>query len=251
MRRSSSPNSSVRWSRSTLGGSTSVWAVRPEPIKQGFAPYGAIPIVPMSFRRTYKSYRHFWRPYSLDRSMQAVPGGGLNVPLWILGSSTFGAQLAAHLGLPYAFASHFAPDALLEALTVYRARFQPSRQLEEPYAMIGVNVVAAETDEEARFLFTTVQQAFTNLARGRPGPQQPPILDIEQYWSPSEKLRASHMLKYAVVGAPDTVREGLQRLVSATEADELMVVSNIYDHAKRVRSYEIVAGLATAVEGRP
>ena len=183
-------------------------------------------------------------PVQPGQIIQAVPGGGLNVPLWILGSSTFGAQLAAHLGLPYAFASHFAPDALMEALAVYRARFQPSRQLEKPYAMIGLNVVAADTDEEARYLFTTVQQAFTNLARGRPGPQQPPIKDIEQYWSPSEKLRASHMLKYAVVGGPDTVREGLRRLVAATEADELMVVSNIYDHAKRVRSYEIVADVA-------
>jgi luciferase family oxidoreductase group 1 len=176
--------------------------------------------------------------------IQAVPGGGLNIPLWILGSSTFGAQLAAHLGLPYAFASHFAPDALMEALAVYRARFQPSRQLAQPYAMIGINAVAADSDEEARYLFTTVQQAFTNLARGRPGPQQPPITDIEQYWSPSEKLRASHMLKYTAVGAPDTIRETLHRLVSTTHADELMVVSNIYDHAKRVRSYEIVADVA-------
>jgi luciferase family oxidoreductase group 1 len=183
----------------------------------------------------------FLAPVRPGQVIQAVPGGGLNVPLWILGSSTFGAQLAAHLGLPYAFASHFAPDALMEALAVYRSGFQPSTQLEKPYAMIGVNVVAADTDEEARYLFTTVQQAFTNLARGRPGPQQPPIKDIEQYWSPSEKLRASHMLKYAVVGAPETVREGLRRLVAATEADELMVVSNIYDHAKRIRSYEIVA----------
>ena len=185
----------------------------------------------------------FLAPVQPGQAIQAVPGGGLNVPLWILGSSTFGAQLAGALGLPYAFASHFAPDALMEALAVYRARFQPSAQLEKPYAMIGVNVVAADTDAEARYLFTTVQQAFTNLARGRPGPQQPPIDDIEQYWSPSEKLRASHMLKYAVVGAPDTVREGLQRLVSTTQADELMVVSNIYDHVKRVRSYEIVAGV--------
>jgi luciferase family oxidoreductase group 1 len=185
-------------------------------------------------------------PVQPGQIIQAVPGGGLNVPLWILGSSTFGAQLAAHLGLPYAFASHFAPDALMEALAVYRERFQPSRQLQKPYVMIGVNMVAADSDEEARYLFTTVQQAFTNLARGRPGLQQPPIKDIEQYWSPSEKLRASHMLKYAVVGAPDTVREGLLRLVSLTQADEVMVVSNIYDHAKRIRSYEIVADVQHA-----
>ena len=183
-------------------------------------------------------------PVQPGQTIQAVPGGGLKVPLWILGSSTFGAQLAAHMGLPYAFASHFAPDALMEALAMYRTRFQPSSQLDKPYAMIGINVVAADTDAEARYLFTTVQQAFTNLARGRPGPQQPPIEDIEQYWSPSEKHRASHMLSYSIVGAPGTVGEGLRRLASATQADELMVVSNIYDHVKRVRSYEIVADVA-------
>ena len=199
------------------------------------------------FPEDVQELQAFLAPVQPGQVIQAVPGGGLNVPLWILGSSTFGAQLAAHLGLPYAFASHFAPDALMEALAVYRARFQPSTQLDKPYAMIGVNVVAADTDEEARYLFTTIQQAFTNLARGRPGPQQPPIKDIEQYWSPAEKLRASHMLKYAVVGAPETVREGLRRLVAATQADEVMVVSNIYDHAKRVRSYEIVSEVARVV----
>jgi len=196
------------------------------------------------FPQDVQELQAFLAPVQPGQIIQAVPGGGLKIPLWILGSSTFGAQLAAHLGLPYAFASHFAPDALMEALAVYRERFQPSTQLEKPYAMIGVNIVAAETDDEARYLFTTVQQAFANLARGRPGPQQPPIKDIEQYWSPAEKLRASHMLRYAVVGAPGTVREGLARLVAATQADEVMVVSNIYDHAKRIRSYEIVAEMA-------
>jgi luciferase family oxidoreductase group 1 len=200
------------------------------------------------FPQDVQELQAFLGPVQPGQIIQAVPGGGLNVPLWILGSSTFGAELAAHLGLPYAFASHFAPDALAEALAVYRAGFHPSRQLEKPYAMIGVNVVAADTDKEARYLFTTVQQAFTNLARGRPGPQQPPIDDIEQYWSPSEKLRASHMLKYSIVGAPETVREGLRRLVAATEADELMAVSNIYDHAERVRSYEIVADVARSAD---
>ena len=176
--------------------------------------------------------------------IQAVPGGGLHVPLWILGSSTFGSELAAQLGLPYAFASHFAPDALMDALALYRSHFQPSKQLERPYAMAGITVAAADTDAQARRLFTTVQQAFTNLARGRPGLQQPPIDDIETYWSPTEKLRASHMLRYSVVGGPETVRDGLRRFVAATAVDELMVVSNIYDHAARVRSYEIVAEMA-------
>ena len=193
------------------------------------------------FQQDVEELQALLAPVRPGQMIQAVPGGGLNVPLWILGSSTFGAQLAAHLGLPYAFASHFAPDALMEALAVYRARFQPSAQLASPYAMVGVNVVAADTDAEARRLFTTLQQAFTNLARGRPGPQQPPLDDIDEYWTPSERLRASHMLTYSIVGGPETVGEGLRRLAAATRADELMVVSNIYDHAKRVRSYEIVA----------
>jgi luciferase family oxidoreductase group 1 len=166
------------------------------------------------------------------------------VPLWILGSSTFGAQLAAMLGLPYAFASHFAPDALIPALEIYREKFQPSPQLDRPYAMAGLNVVAAETDEAARRLFTSHQQAFTNLQRGRPGPYAPPIDDIDQYWSPAEKAGASRMLAYSVVGSPDTVREGVERFVADTGVDELMIVSAIYDHAARVRSYEILADVA-------
>ena len=183
-------------------------------------------------------------PVQPGQAIQAVPGGGLNVPLWILGSSTFGSQLAAHLGLPYAFASHFAPDALMEALALYRAQFQPSTQLDRPYAMAGVNIVAAETDAAARRLFTTSQQTFTNLVRGRPGPQQPPVDDIDEYWTPVEKVQASRMLKYAIVGAPETVREGLRRFVAATQVDELMVVTSVYDHAARVRSYEILAEAA-------
>jgi luciferase family oxidoreductase group 1 len=199
------------------------------------------------FPQDVQELQAFLAPVRPGQTIQAVPGAGMNVPLWILGSSTFGAQLAALLGLPFAFASHFAPDALMEALALYRARFQPSAQLASPYAMIGVNVVAAESDGEARHLFTTLQQAFANLARGRPGPQQPPIDDIDAYWTPAEKLRASHMLTYSIVGNPQTVRDGLRQLVSATKADELMVVSNIYEHARRVRSYEIVAGLRDAI----
>jgi luciferase family oxidoreductase group 1 len=191
-----------------------------------------------------RELQRFLDPVRPGQPIQAVPGGGLRVPLWILGSSTFGAQLAAQLGLPYAFASHFAPDALLEALALYRAEFQSSPALGRPYAMAGVTVVAADTDADARHLFTTVQQAIANLARGRPGLQQPPIDDIETYWTPTEKLRASHMLRYSIVGGPDTVREGLRRFAATTAADELMVVSNIYDPAARARSYEIVADAA-------
>ncbi|MDX6445338.1 MAG: hypothetical protein QOH71_2412 [Blastocatellia bacterium] len=183
-------------------------------------------------------------PVKPGQAVRAVPGYGTEVPIWILGSSTFGAELAAALGLPYAFASHFAPAALFEALEIYRREFKPSKQLDHPYAMVGVNVVAAETDEEARRLFTTVQQSFANLLRGRPGKLQPPIDDIEDYWTPPEKHQASRMLEHSIVGSPETVRRGLENLVASTNADELMIVSGVYDHAARVRSYEIVAEMA-------
>ena len=173
--------------------------------------------------------------------VRAVPGRGTEVPIWILGSSTFGAELAAALGLPYAFASHFAPEALFEALESYRAQFRPSQQLDQPYAMVGVNVVAANTDEEARWQFTTVQQSFTNLVRGAPGQLQPPIDDIEEYWSPAEKYQATRMLKYSIVGSPEVVRKDLESLVARTAADEIMIVTNLHDHTARMRSYELLA----------
>jgi luciferase family oxidoreductase group 1 len=172
--------------------------------------------------------------------VRAVPGAGTEVPIWILGSSTFGAELAAELGLPYAFASHFAPDALLAALDIYRAQFKPSKQLDRPYAMAGVNVVAADTDAEARRLFTTIQQSFTNLVRHAGGKLQAPIENIDDYWSPVEKFHASQMLKYSFVGSAETVRQGLAEFVRLTNVDELMVVTSVYDHAARLRSYEIV-----------
>jgi luciferase family oxidoreductase group 1 len=178
------------------------------------------------------------------RVVRAVPGRGTEVPIWILGSSTFGAELAAALGLPYAFASHFAPDDLFEALEVYRTQFRSSKQLDRPYAMVGVNVVAADTDEKARRLFTTVQQSFTNLVRGAPGQLQPPIEDIEQYWTPPERHQASRMLRHSIVGSAETVREGLENFVALTKADELMIVTSLHDHAARIRSYEIVAEIA-------
>jgi luciferase family oxidoreductase group 1 len=174
------------------------------------------------------------------QAVRAVPGAGTEVPIWILGSSTFGAELAAALGLPYAFASHFAPDSLLDALEIYRTQFKPSKQLDHPYAMVGVNVVAADTETQARRLFTTVQQSFTNLVRGAPGKLQAPIDDIEAYWSAAEKRQASRMLKYSIVGAAETVRRELETFVNLTKADELMIVTSIYDHGARVRSYEIV-----------
>jgi luciferase family oxidoreductase group 1 len=181
-------------------------------------------------------------PLQPGQIIQAVPGTDTNVPLWILGSSTFGAQLAAMLGLPYAFASHFAPDDLMAALQVYRARFEPSAQLKRPYAMVGVNVIASDSDDAARRAFTSAQQRTTNMLRGTRGQLPPPIDDIDLYWSPLEKMHASRMLSCSFVGSPETVRHGLVRFVEATGADELMVNSAIFDHTARLRSYELLAG---------
>ncbi len=194
-----------------------------------------------NFPQDVRELQAFLGPLRPGQTVQAVPGTGLNVPIWILGSSLFGAQLAAELGLPYAFASHFAPDALMQALQVYRTEFTPSAQLGRPYAMVGVNVVAAETDTEARRLFTSAQQAFTNAFRGTRRQLPPPIDDIESYWSPIEKIQASGMLACSFVGSPETVRRGLERFIQQTGADELMVASAIYDHSARLRSYEILA----------
>ena len=187
------------------------------------------------------------------QAVRATPGAGTKVPLWILGSSLYGAQLAAMLGLPYAFASHFAPDALLPALAVYRERFTPSEQLREPYVMVGANAVVADTDEEARHLFTSAQQSFTNIFRGRRGQLPPPIDDIEDYWTPPEKERASAMLARSFVGSPATVHDGLESFAAETGADEIIVASAIHDHAERLRSYELLVssvGLGGDVSSR-
>jgi luciferase family oxidoreductase group 1 len=196
-----------------------------------------------NFPNDVRELQAFLGPLQPGQTVQAVPGTGLNVPIWILGSSLFGAQLAAEFGLPYAFASHFAPDALMLALQVYRRKFQPSAQLERPYAMVGVNVIAADTDAEAQRLFTSAQQAFTNAVRGTRRQLAPPIDDIESYWSPMEKAQVSNMLACSFVGSPQTVRAGLEKFIQQTGADELMVASAIYDHSARLRSYEILAGI--------
>ena len=180
-------------------------------------------------------------PVREGQRIEAVPGSGTEVPLWILGSSLFGAQLAAQLGLPYGFASHFAPQALDQALQVYRERFTPSPQLDRPYALVGVNIIAAPTDEEARFLATSQQMSFADMFRGERRLTQPPIADIEAYWSPREKLQASQMLACSIVGGPDTVRAGMRAFVERTGADELMVVSDIFDPVLRQRSFGIIA----------
>lgn len=180
-------------------------------------------------------------PVQEGQTIQAVPGADTNVPLWILGSSLFGAQLAAHLGLPYAFASHFAPEALMQALQVYREHFKPSAQLDRPHVMVGCNVILADTEPEARRLFTTPQQNFANLFRGTRGRMKPPIDDIEAYWSPAEKMQASRMLTCSFYGTPATVKESLDRFVAETGADELMVAGAIYDNAARLHSYKLLA----------
>jgi luciferase family oxidoreductase group 1 len=178
--------------------------------------------------------------------VRAIPGQGAKVPLWILGSSLYGAQLAAALGLPYAFASHFAPQALLPALEIYRERFQPSEQLREPYAMVACNVIVADTDAEARRLFTSPQQSFTNILRGRRGQLPPPVDDIEAFWTAEEKERASQMLARSYVGSPAVVREQLDAFVAETAADELIVAAAIHDHAARLRSYELLQSACMA-----
>ena len=173
--------------------------------------------------------------------LQAIPATGTDVPLWILGSSMFGAHLAAELGLPYAFASHFAPELLLPALEVYRRQFKPSRQLDRPYTMAGINLIAADSDREARRLATTQQMSFANLLRGARGLSQPPVDDIDAYWSPMEKAQAGKMLARSVIGSKDTIRSGVARFIAETDVDELMIVSDIYDHQDRLRSIEIIA----------
>jgi luciferase family oxidoreductase group 1 len=209
------------------------------------------PAASNNFPQDVQELQAFLAPVQEGQRIQAVPGGGTEVPLWILGSSTFGAQLAAALGLPYAFASHFAPDDLLDALEIYRAKFEPSEQLARPHAMVGVTVVAAETDAEALRQFTSIQQRATNMLRGYRGPVQPPVDDIETYWTPAEKVHASRMLQVSIVGGPSRVREGLERLVEVTKADELMVVCGLYDHEARKRSYEILAKVARSVVVAP
>jgi len=180
-------------------------------------------------------------PVQPGQVVRAVPGAGTNVPLWLLGSSLYSAQLAAMLGLPFAFASHFAPEMMMQAAEIYRARFQPSEQLQQPHVMLGINVVAAETDAEARRIFTSVQQQFVNLRRGTPGQLPPPIDDIDDYASPMERAGIDQALAAAVVGSPETVRRGLAAFVERTRADELIIAGHIYDHTARLRSYEIAA----------
>jgi len=189
----------------------------------------------------------YFQPAEPGQAVQAVPGAGLDVPIWILGSSTYGAQLAAILGLPFAFASHFAPAMMMEAMAIYRARFRPSAQLAAPYVMLGINVTAAETDAEAMYLFSSLQQSFLNLRSGQPGRLPPPVEGFDARIDRYGRAMLDDALACAIAGGTATVRAGLDAFVRRTGADELMVTANIFDHDKRKRSFEIVAEVAKAV----
>ena len=179
--------------------------------------------------------------------VRAIPGIGTEVPIWLLGSSLYSAQLAAYLGLPFAFASHFAPDMLLQALDIYRRTFRPSAQWPKPHAMVGVNVVAADTDEQAARLFTSIQQRFLGMQRGVRGALPRPIApsEMEALWNPREKAGVQRMLSASAMGSPDSVRQQLAAIIAQTQADELIVAGAVHEHAARLRSYELLAQLAT------
>jgi luciferase family oxidoreductase group 1 len=194
-----------------------------------------------AFPRDVLELQSYFSAVRPGQTIRAVPGAGLRVPIWLLGSSLFSAQLAAALGLPFAFASHFAPDHLVQALEVYREQFRPSVTLAKPYAMVGVSVFAADTAAEASRLFTSLQQQFVNLRRGTPGPLQPPDEAAARDWSDLERARLDHALSYSAVGTPALVQRSLQQLIDLTRADEVIVTSQIFDHAARLRSFEIVA----------
>jgi luciferase family oxidoreductase group 1 len=193
------------------------------------------------FPQDVQELQSYFRPANLGQKIRAVPGAGLKVPIWLLGSSLYSAQLAAKLALPFAFASHFAPAEMMHAIRLYRATFQPSREMDRPYTMLGINVIAADTDEQAQRNFTSLQQAFINLRRGMPGQIPPPIDDIDAFCPPAERAGVDYALSCSVVGSYETVECGLASFIATTQPDELMVTANLYEHAARLRSFEIVA----------
>ncbi len=195
-----------------------------------------------TFPRDLLELMSYFHP-AAGQAVRAVPGEGLDVPIWLLGSSDFSATLAAELGLPFAFASHFAPDYLYAALELYRDLFKPSESLARPRVMIGVNVFAADTDAEARRLFTTLQQQFLNITRGTRGLLPPPVDNMDELWSPAERAHVERTTRVSVVGAPSTLRQGLEALLAQTQADEVMLTSQIFDHAARLHSFELAASV--------
>jgi luciferase family oxidoreductase group 1 len=187
----------------------------------------------------------YFKPAEPGQAVRAVPGAGMSVPIWLLGSSLFSAQLAAVLGLPFAFASHFAPDHLFEALEIYRREFRASSSLPRPYTMACIGVFAADTNAEARRLFTSLQQSFVQLRRGQPAPLPPPVESMDGRWTAAEKAMVDHAFRESIVGSPETVRNGITAFLERTGVDELMVTGAIYDHAARVRSLELTAEVRT------
>ena len=196
------------------------------------------------FPALLEELRGYLAPGRPGQAVTAYPGAGTNVPIWLLGSSGFSAALAAELGLPFSFAAHFQPDNLLPALDLYRRSFRPSEVLDRPYTMAGIPVIVAETDEEAIWLATTPQQAFLNLIRNRPGPLLPPAKELD--WNVFEEEAVAAKLRAAIVGSRETVQRGLERFLAATEVDELILATTLYDHQARLRSYEMVAEMAGA-----
>jgi luciferase family oxidoreductase group 1 len=194
-----------------------------------------------TFPRDLIELMGYFRKAGPGQAVRAVPGEGLDIPIWLLGSSDFSARLAAELGLPFSFASHFAPDYLHVALRLYRENFKPSERLAKPYAMVGVNVFAADTDAEARRLFTSLQQVFLNLTRGRPGRLPPPVDTMDGRWDAAERAHVERMTRVSAVGSVGRVRERLSAIQAETGADELMLTAHIYDHAAHLRSFELAA----------
>jgi luciferase family oxidoreductase group 1 len=201
------------------------------------------------FPEDVQELQEYLAPVRDGEKIKAVPGAGLEVPIWLLGSSLYSAQLAAFLGLPFAFASHFAPADLMPALEIYRRKFRPSKQLQQPHVMIVVNIFAAETDDEARYQFTSVQQAFINLRRGTPGPVPAPVKDIAQYASALELAQIQQPLSYSAIGSAETVGQRLRSILVETKTDELLVAGHFHDHAARLRSFEIAAFVRDDLRG--
>ena len=198
---------------------------------------------PEEFPQDVIELMNYFRPAEPGQRVRAVPGEGLNVPVWILGSSLFGAQVAAALGLPFAFASHFAPAAMMDAIAIYRSRFRPSVQLQQPYVMLGFNVFAADSDQEAQLLATSMQQAFVNLRTGMPTQLPPPVAGYLERIAPAARAMLDEVLSCTAIGAPDTVRASLEAFVKRTAPDELIITSQMFDHAARLHSFEIAATL--------
>ena len=200
-----------------------------------------------TFPEDFEELRSYFRTATPGQPVKAVPGAGLNVPLYLLGSSDFGARMAARLGLPFAFASHFAPGYLEAALELYRSEFRPSEVLQKPHAMIGVNVVAADTDAAARRLFTTLQQMFLGMIRGKRGLVPPPVESMDDLWSEVEERQVRRMLTCSAVGSPATVKAQMEALLELTRADEVIVTAQLFDHAARLRSFELAAGVLAGI----